>query len=150
MTVQVVRFTVRGQESPPICPTCEYTVVYDGACRVCIRIAKVLGNWDRDHLLDIVPQQAPGVMARFPWIPSSAFAEALQLIRFDGATWSGAAAIEKLLEVLPKGRLVSWLFKIPLVRVLAEKFYRWFARNRHRLGCGEHCATRLPDVSFED
>jgi predicted DCC family thiol-disulfide oxidoreductase YuxK len=28
------------------------------------------------------------------------------------------------------------------VRTATDKFYRWFARNRYRLGCGEHCAYR--------
>jgi predicted DCC family thiol-disulfide oxidoreductase YuxK len=32
------------------------------------------------------------------------------------------------------------VFAIPFARTLADRFYRWFARNRYRLGCGEHCA----------
>jgi predicted DCC family thiol-disulfide oxidoreductase YuxK len=36
------------------------------------------------------------------------------------------------------------------VRPLAEKFYRWFARNRYRLGCGEHCQLRESDLSFPE
>ena len=148
-TVPVVHFTVRGQELEP-CPTCEFTVVYDGMCKVCTRLANVLHKWDRDKILEIVPSQAPGVMARYPWIPPHAFTEALQMVALDGTTWSGAAAIEHLLDVLPKGRLVAWLFKIPFVRSIADMFYRWFARNRYRLGCGEHCMTRSPDVMFRE
>jgi predicted DCC family thiol-disulfide oxidoreductase YuxK len=148
-TVPVVHFTLRGEEAP-VCTTCEYTVVFDGHCKVCTRLANVLRRWDRAHLLEIVPSEAPGVMARFPWIPPRAFVEALQMVGSDGATWSGAAAIEKLLDVLPRGRLVSWVFRIPFVRALADRFYRWFARNRYRLGCGEHCMTRPADVMFEE
>jgi predicted DCC family thiol-disulfide oxidoreductase YuxK len=148
-TFPVVQFTVRGQASVS-CPTCEYTVVYDGDCRVCTRLAVVLRKWDRGGILEIIPSQTPGVMARFPWIPAHAYAEALQMVGNDGHTWSGAAAIEQLLNVLPKGRVFSWLFKIPFVRVLADRFYRWFARNRYRLGCGDHCMTRPPDVMFRD
>ena len=44
----------------------------------------------------------------------------------------------------------SWIFSIPFVRPLAERFYRWFARNRYRLGCGEHCQFRPQDVDFGD
>ena len=154
-TYPVVAFTVRGQtpaagDAVPACPTCEYTVVYDGQCRVCTRLSKLLTKWDRHHLLEVVPSQSPGVMARYPWIPPRAFAEALQMVARDGETWSGAAAIEQILNVLPKGKLISWLFKVPYVRVLADKFYRWFARNRYHLGCGEHCMTRPPDVMFRD
>ena len=117
-----------------------YAVVYDGDCKVCGRTVKLLAKWDRNHDLEIVPSQAPAVRERFPWIPPSAYVESLQVIRIqDGKTWQAAAAVEELLKILPKGRSVSWLFRIPLVRPLAERFYRWFARNRYRLGCGEHC-----------
>ena len=149
MTVSVVRFTVRGQDAPA-CTTCEYTVVYDGHCRVCTRLATVLRKWDKTRVLDVIPSQTPGVMARFPWIPPAAYAEALQMVGTDGQTWSGAAAVEHLLDVLPRGRLVSWLFKLPFARAIADRLYRWFARNRYRLGCGEHCMTRPPDVLFRE
>ncbi|MFL5614229.1 MAG: thiol-disulfide oxidoreductase DCC family protein [Gemmatimonadaceae bacterium] len=149
-THPVVVFTVRGQTSASECPTCDYTVVYDGMCKVCTRLANLLQKWDRPRKLEVVSSQTPGVMARFPWIPPRAFAEALQMVATDGTTWSGAAAIERLLDVLPKGKLISWIFKIPFVRRFADKFYRWFAKNRYRLGCGEHCMTRPPDVMFRE
>ena len=57
-------------------------------------------------------------------------------------------AIEELLNILPRGRLISWVFKIPLVRGFADRFYRWFARNRYKLGCGEHCQLRGSDLNF--
>ena len=116
-----------------------YTLVYDGDCAVCNRFVDALRKWDRKHEIEIVPAQAAGVMARFPWISPSAFAEAMQLVGADGTTWQGAAAIEQLLGVLPRGRWIAWIFRVPLVRVFAEKFYRWFARNRYRMGCRTHC-----------
>jgi len=149
VTVPVVRFTIAGRDAQRGLGR-EYTVVYDGTCRVCTRLAGVLRKWDRDESLEVLPSQAPGVTARFPWIPPRAYDEALQLIASNGHTWQGAAAIEQLLDVLPKGRWMSWLFKIPFVRGIADKFYRWFARNRYRLGCGEHCQSRPLDVAFRD
>lgn len=117
-----------------------YTVVYDGDCGVCGRIVDVLGRWDRAGQLEIVPSRAPGVRQRFSWIDSRAFIESMQVVRSaDGMTWQGAAAIEQLLAVLPRGRWIAWIFRVPFVRGLAERSYRWFARNRYRLGCGEHC-----------
>lgn len=127
-----------------------YTVVYDGHCSVCKKLVGVLGSWDPGARLEVVPSQGPGVHARFPWITERAFSESVQVVRNrDGKTWQGAAAIEMLLDVLPRGRWISWIFRIPLVRVLAEKFYRWFARNRYHMGCGEHCRVRPHDVSFD-
>lgn len=117
-----------------------YAMIYDGHCKVCSRMVKLLTRWDRNHDLEIIPSHAAGVRERFPWILQRAYVESLQVIRIrDGKTWQAAAALEELLKVLPKGRLISWLFKIPWVRPLADRVYRWFARNRYRLGCGDHC-----------
>jgi predicted DCC family thiol-disulfide oxidoreductase YuxK len=157
VTVTVVRFTVAGEHThEPIAPGIgeagrRYTVIYDGHCTVCGRMVNVLSRWDRNRELEIIPSQTPGVRARFPWIPQLSYAESVQVIRnSDGKTWQAAAAIEELLKVLPKGRLISWSFKIPFVRPLVDRFYRWFARNRYRLGCGEHCAVRHADLDYGD
>ena len=117
-----------------------YAVIYDRDCGVCTRFVAGLASWDRDAILEIVASQAPGVGARFPWITAEAFAESVQVVRVsDGETWQGAAAIERLLGVLPRGKWASWIFSVPFVRGLAERFYRWFARNRYQMGCGKHC-----------
>ena len=127
-----------------------YTVVFDGQCKVCSRIVRVLGKWDRNRELEIVSSQTPGVQARFPWIPARAYVDSLQLVGPGGRTWQGAAAIEQLLDVLPKGKLVSWIFSIPFMRGLADRFYRWFARNRYKLGCADHCQARSLDLESGD
>ena len=46
-------------------------------------------------------------------------------------------ARSRMLEILPS----QW-------PGLAERFYRWFARNRYRLGCGEHCQFRPTDLDY--
>jgi predicted DCC family thiol-disulfide oxidoreductase YuxK len=147
MTVPVVIFTVAGQRSEGLGRA--YTVVYDGTCKVCTRLSNVLKKWERGDL-EVVASQASGVMARFPWIPPSAYAEALQLIGPGGRTWQGAAAIEQILNILPRGRLISWIFYLPFVRGLADRFYRWFARNRYKMGCGAHCQSRPLNVIFAE
>ncbi len=124
-----------------------YTVIYDGHCKVCGRLVELLAKRDRRHDLEIIPSEAPGVHARFPWIPARAYVESVQVVRnSDGKTWQGAGALEELLNVLPKGWLISWLFSIPFVRPLVDRFYKWFARNRYRLGCEEHCRVRPLDL----
>lgn len=155
MTVHVVRFSVAGQESLPagaivVVPPEGYhwTVVYDGFCRICRKLARSLEALDTDHCFEIVPSQHPGVRARFPWIPPRAYDAALQLVRRDGKTWQGASAIEEIVRQLPKGKFVSWIYRIPFARPLADRFYRWFARHRRQLGCGSHCAYRPEETDF--
>lgn len=151
MTHPIVRFTVRGvAEAASIGLGRPYTLVYDGLCRICNPLANLVRRWDRRRHIEVVPSQATGVMARFPWIPPHAFAQALQLVGPGGRTWQGAAAVEQLLTVLPRGRWIAWIFHVPFVRALADRVYRWVARNRYRMGCGEHCQSRPLDVAFPD
>ena len=125
-----------------------YTVVYDGSCNICNRLVVILINWDRNGDLEILPSETPGLAARYPWIPAEAYLESMQFIENQsGQTWQGAAALEHIIDALPKGRVITWMFSIPFVRPLAETFYRWFARNRYRLGCSEHC--QLDEVDPE-
>ena len=35
-------------------------------------------------------------------------------------------------------------------RTIADRFYKWFARNRYKLGCGAHCQSRPLDVIWEE
>ena len=151
-TYPVVRFTVRGQDdAAEWVPHPErFTVVYDVDCRVCTRLANSLRKLDRERRLEVMPSQTPGLHARFPWIPVTAYADALQLVSPGGETWQGAVAVERILDLLPRGFLLSWLFKLPFARAIADRFYRWFARNRYRLGCGDHCQYRPADVRFEE
>jgi predicted DCC family thiol-disulfide oxidoreductase YuxK len=151
MNVPVVRFVVKGQpEETTLGSGRPYTVVYDGTCKVCGKLVRLLNAWDTHHVVETIQSQHAGVPARFPWIPANAYRQAVQLIGPGGRTWSGAAAIEELLDILPKGWLFGWLFKIPGVRVIADRFYKWFARNRYKFGCGEHCQLHEPMVDFGD
>jgi predicted DCC family thiol-disulfide oxidoreductase YuxK len=156
MTVPVVQFTVKGRNIVPDAPTSgspgrPYTIVYDGFCNVCKRLVGILTKWDRRNELEILPSQTPVLHARFPWIPARAYTESVQVIETrTGQTWQGAAALERILDILPKGKLISWIFSIPFVRPLAERFYRWFAKNRYKLGCGEHCQLRDPVLDFKE
>ena len=151
-TVPVVRFTVAGSTAEGDCAPSgrPYTVVFDGNCKVCGRLVKLLRAWDTREALEILPSQTSCVRSRFPWIPERAYMESVQLIGPDGRTWQGAAAIEQLIDLMPKGKLITWVFSIPFVRPLAEKFYRWFAKNRYKLGCGEHCQLRAADIDFAE
>lgn len=151
MTIPVVRFTVRGVADQATDGLGRpYTLVYDGMCRMCTRLANVLRRWDAPRQIEVVPSQATGVMARFPWIPPDAYGQAIQLVGPGGRTWQGAEAVEQLLGILPRGRWIAWIFHVPFVRALADRIYRWVARNRYRLGCGEHCQSRPLNVAFRD
>ena len=148
MSFPVVRFVFGGQETRGAGSGRPYTVVWDGTCKTCSKLVRLLEAWDTRKELELIPSQNTSVLSRFPWIPAAAYAEAVQLVGPGGETWQGAAAIEKLLDVLPHGGWLGWVFDIPLMGRLIDRFYKWFARNRYRFGCGEHCQMRPPKLDF--
>ncbi len=150
MTIPVVHFRFGGAEATAAGMGRPYTVVYDGVCKVCGRLVKVLNAWDTRDEIEVIPFQNTSVLDRFPWIPSEAYAEAMQLIGPGGETWQGGDAVEQLLKVLPAGWAVGWAFALPGFGPLFGRFYRWFARNRYKFGCGEHCQVRPLKVDFGD
>jgi predicted DCC family thiol-disulfide oxidoreductase YuxK len=118
-------------------------VIYDGNCGVCSRLVARLATLDERGAFEIVPSNAEGVRARFPWIPAVSYDESLQLVRnSDGRTLQGAAAVEEIVRNVRTGWLVTWMFAIPFARPIAERMYRWFARHRGELGCDEHCQLK--------
>lgn len=147
-TVPVVRFVVGGREAASPGAGRPYTVVWDGTCRTCRRLVDLLQRWDHHDLIETVPSQNTSVHARFPWIPASAYAEAVQLVGPGGETWQGAQAVEQLLRVLPHGGALAWIFDVPLMGRIIDRGYRWFARNRYQFGCGEHCQLRPVKLDY--
>ena len=150
MTIPVVHFRFGDAAMATAGLGRPYTVVYDGQCKVCGRLVKLLTAWDKRKELEIIPFQNTSVLDRFPWIPSEAYAEAMQLIGPGGRTWQGGEAIEQLLKILPYGGVFGWTFSIPGFGTLFGRFHRWFARNRYKFGCGEHCQMRPLKVDFGD
>ena len=150
MTIPVVHFRFGGAETTAAGMGRPYTVVYDGACKVCGRLVKALTAWDTRDEIEVIPFQNTSVLDRFPWIPSEAYAEAMQLVGPGGRTWQGGDAIEQLLKILPAGWAIGWTFSVPGFGPLFGRFYRWFARNRYKFGCGEHCQVRPLKIDFGD
>ena len=148
MTIPVVRFVFGGKEADAAGSGRPWTVVYDGQCKVCNRLVNLLRRWDSRQEIEVIPFQNSSVLVRFPWIPAEAYAQAMQLVGPGGQTWQGGYAIEQLLEVLPYGGLLGWVFKLPFFGALFNRFYRWFARNRYKFGCSEYCAMRAANLDF--
>jgi predicted DCC family thiol-disulfide oxidoreductase YuxK len=96
-----------------------------------------MANWVRRHdrkgLLEVVPNQAPGVLDRYGVTRSEAD-RAVWLVEPDGSRREGAGAVSGTLRALGGGwRLIALAYRTRPSAALAEMAYRWFARNRHRL-----------------
>ncbi len=126
---------VTARATSPSAPA-NWTLIYDGACRFCLRCIGLLRKWDRAGRVRTVALQDRAALAQLPPIPMASLEAAMHLVGPDGSVRAGAAAAPAILRLLPGGALPAALFRVPGVPAVAERVYRAVARNRHRLGCG--------------
>ena len=106
------------------------TLVYDGDCEFCTRLARWAERHDRRGRLAVRPNQEPGLI------------EALGLTReeVDRASWAvesggrrfeGAAGISRVLRELGGGwRLLGSLYLVPPIGWVEDRYYKRVARRR--------------------
>lgn len=117
-----------------------WTLIYDGDCEFCRRSVRLVDRWDVRGRIEPVPFQSAN-LERYG-IARSAAEEAMHVVDPDGAVWRGAEAAREILRLLPAGRPLGWLFRLPGVPALAERTYAWIARRRHRFGCSSETCRR--------
>lgn len=117
-----------------------WTLIYDGDCEFCRRSVGLVDRWDVRDRIDLVPFQSAD-LERYG-IPRSAAEEAMHLLDPGGTVWRGAEAAREMLRLLPGGRPLGWLFRLPGFPALAERVYAWIARRRHRFGCSSDVCRR--------
>jgi acetyl esterase len=124
-----------GRETDPT-----FTVIYDGHCPLCLRSVAYLRKRDREGVLEFITFQDPSNHSSFPWISEDSLRESLKVVSREGVVHSGGRGVEELVRILPSWRWGGWLFRLPLVRTLTDRGYRWVARHRSRIGCDLHSA----------
>jgi predicted DCC family thiol-disulfide oxidoreductase YuxK len=105
-------------------------------------MVRLVEAWDRQGRIDARPLQSTD-LSRFGIAPEAA-EEAMHLVAPGGSVWRGAEAAREILGVVPGGRPLAWLFRLPGVLPIAERIYRWIARRRHRFGCSSDVCRRGP------
>lgn len=116
-----------------------HTLIFDGACAMCMRWMGRVRSWDSQGVFEYLPLQDPSIPDRFPSLERDALEQEMHVVGPEGRIWKGAGAVERIVALLPAGRWVSWIFALPFARPIADRVYRWVAKNRSSMGCGEHC-----------
>jgi len=116
-------------------PRARLIVCYDGECGVCLAAVERLRNIDAEERLRFVPAQR--VMSELPdfaaRIGPGALSSALHVVEPDGRWVSGAEAVLRIAETVPRLRPMARLGRLRLVNPLIDPLYRLVARHRHRL-----------------
>lgn len=88
---------------------------------------------DRAGRVLALPNQTPGILRRYGLTRAQADRTAWA-IDASGRIYSGAAAVNHVLAVLGNPwRWLAALYRLPPLRWLEDRLYRWVAQNRHRL-----------------
>lgn len=132
--------------SPPDHPV----LIYDGECPLCRRAVEWVRQRDPAGRFEFLPCQAGERAARFPSMTEPTCLESVQLALPDGRVLSGADTLPAIFERLRGWSLVAGALRLPGVRYLSPRVYRWIATNRHQLSAiavpkknsaGERCGT---------
>jgi len=105
-------------------------LVFDGDCNFCALWVRRWQQMTGDGV-DYLPAQDPGIAAQFPEIPRPQFDTAVQLIKTDGAVYSGAEAVFRTLANQPNRQWPLRIYeKSRFAANLTEWAYRLVAENR--------------------
>lgn len=120
----------------------DLTILIDGQCPLCKREGEALRRLDRGRgRIGIVDIAAPGFNpAEYGTTYESAMSRIHGLLP-DGRLVTGMEVFRRAYSLVGWGWLwapTGW----PILRPMFDAFYRWFARNRHRLtGRADPCAA---------
>lgn len=111
-----------------------YTLLYDGACRLCTGQTRWIKAYDDDGLIEILDLRSPEAQARFPQIKPEDAQREVHLVAPDGTLYRGPEAVRETLLRLPALRGLGELLRLPGAMLLARPVYAWVAQNRYLLG----------------
>ena len=109
-----------------------YQLLYDGACPICSREVLWLHR-RRPEAIEAVDIASPEFDASDYGLSAEQVDAALYGIRADGTVTVGMESLREGYRQAGLGWLMSWTGWWP-ARPAFDAFYRWFARNRMRIG----------------
>jgi predicted DCC family thiol-disulfide oxidoreductase YuxK len=105
-------------------------VLYDGECRLCVRMAGRFHHLLAGRHLELLPLQTPWVKARLGMPEDKLLAE-MRLLRPDGKYFGGADAVLEIGQYFWWAWPLRMIGRIPVINRLLRAAYRYLARNRN-------------------
>jgi predicted DCC family thiol-disulfide oxidoreductase YuxK len=107
------------------------TIIFDGCCGICTRMAHWLQARDAIRRLRPLPSQQADVVRVYGLSQEQVVRELWAIDEADGHHYSGAAAVNRALQALGGGwAVLAGLYRLPPIRLLEDLGYRWFADHR--------------------
>jgi len=106
------------------------TLVYDGECEFCSRLARWVVRHDRSGRVSVVASQEPGLIERLG-LSREEVGRASWAVEPGGLKFEGAAGINQVLgELGGAWRVLAWFYRLPIVGWVEDAYYGRVARRR--------------------
>jgi predicted DCC family thiol-disulfide oxidoreductase YuxK len=111
------------------------TVCYDGECELCAQAVARVRSVYHGRRIDWVPYQEldSGQVNALDELKGRDLASAIHVIEADGTVRSGADAVLRIAEIVPRLGTFAGLGRLPVIRHLVGPMYGLIARHRHRI-----------------
>ena len=107
-------------------------LIYDDKCSLCRGSMKWIElHAIRKGIFEFVSCQSEERRLRFPWLAEERCMQSLQLVFPDGQTLAGDEVIPEIISRLRGYRILSVLFKLPVIKSVLFALYRKLADNRY-------------------
>ncbi len=118
-------------------------ILYDADCRHCVTAAKRFERLFAPRGFQILPLQTPWIEERIGLGPGKPLEE-MRVLTASGEDFGGADAILFLARQLWYARPFYEMAKLPGLRGMIDRIYRWIAANRGCIhaGCKQPAAKR--------
>ena len=108
------------------------TLFYDGHCPLCVREMRHLTRLDRAQNMQLVDIQREDFSEHWPQVNKAEASSILLAVQDNGEWLRGLDVTHRAWQLVGKGYWIAPL-RWPVIRLLADQVYLWFARNRYRI-----------------
>ncbi|HHT9111558.1 MAG TPA: thiol-disulfide oxidoreductase DCC family protein [Candidatus Brocadiaceae bacterium] len=107
-------------------------LIYDDRCSLCRGCMKWLElHAIRKDAFEFIPCQSDERRKRFPQITDEACQQFLHLVLPNHRILRGDEVLPEIMKRLRGFRWLSFLFKLPVMKIALYAIYRWVANNRY-------------------
>ncbi len=107
------------------------TVIFDGRCRACSGLSKLVRLLDVRRRARVIPAQNPRALKFVPGKTQEDLEKTFHFVTPEGTVLTYGEALMAVLSLLPGLALVPWFMgRIPQGKVFADRIYAWLSGNR--------------------
>ena len=106
------------------------TLLYDGECEFCERLARWVERRDSRGRISVRPNQEPGLIEKVG-LTRAEVDRSVWAVESGGLKFEAAGAVNHVLRELGGGwAVVGTLYRLPGIRQVEDRYYRRVARRR--------------------